>query len=61
MTIKHTKSNNQENKYATLVSCPFCGKEFAENGGMQRTQHLINCDEVDRSPTYEAFNRGDNS
>ena len=53
MTIKHTKSNNQENKYATLVSCPFCGKEFGHNAGLQRTQHLSNCDEVDRSPNYE--------
>ena len=53
MTIEHTKSNNQENKYATLVSCPFCGKEFGHNAGMQRTQHLIKCDEADRGVTYE--------
>ena len=53
MTIKHTKSDNQHKKYATLVSCPFCGKEFAENGGMQRTQHLIKCDEADRGVKYD--------
>ena len=53
MTIEYTKSNNQDYKYSNLVSCPFCGKEFAENAGMQRTQHLINCDEADRGVKYE--------
>ena len=53
MTIEYTKSNNQENKYSNLVSCPFCGQEFGHNAGMQRTQHLIKCDEADRGVTYE--------
>lgn len=32
---------------AKLVSCPFCGEEFPNSGGMARVTHLTKCPEKD--------------
>ena len=46
MTIEYRRNSNDTN-HVCMTSCPFCGMEFTEGAGMQRTSHIMNCEEAD--------------
>lgn len=51
MTIEHRQHGTNGGKKANvcMTSCPFCGMKFVEGAGLQRTSHIMHCEQADKA------------